>query len=170
MKKKIKYQFQGTKSFANGWFFPTEGNWYKNITKKMHNAKIIEIGSFEGLSLSYIKNTINSNKNKIWSVDIHAREKLIKNCKDWNITFINKSSYEASKLFDDKYFDLIFIDANHNYEYVKEDILSWLPKLKNNGIISGHDYDWVGVRKAVDEIIKSAKIKNRIWWKKIYMF
>lgn len=55
-------------------------------------------------------------------------------------------SNQASKLFADDSLDFVYIDANHKYEYVKEDIELWWPKLKSGGMISGHDYmhllDW----------------------------
>lgn len=37
------------------------------------------------------------------------------------------------------------------YEAVLNDINSYLPKMKKGGIISGHDYKWLGVGKAVRE-------------------
>lgn len=50
--------------------------------------------------------------------------------------------------------DLIFIDGNHNYEYVLADIKAWWPNLKSSGILCGHDYcdNCPGVIKAVNEV------------------
>jgi len=50
--------------------------------------------------------------------------------------------------------DFVYIDANHNYEFVINDIRLALTKIKKGGIISGHDYhtDTLGVIKAVDEV------------------
>jgi hypothetical protein len=50
--------------------------------------------------------------------------------------------------------DFIYIDANHDYEFVKDDITNALKKIKKNGLISGHDYnnESPGVIKAVNEI------------------
>ena len=72
---------------------------------------------------------------------------------------IDKSA-EAAKKFEDESLDFVYIDANHSYEFVKEDIAAWLPKVKKGGIIGGHDYDWsdpehneeFAVKKAVDEM------------------
>ncbi len=49
--------------------------------------------------------------------------------------------------------DMVFIDANHGYEWIKKDIAQWAQKVRNGGIVSGHDYslDFVGVIKAVNE-------------------
>ena len=49
-------------------------------------------------------------------------------------------SKNASNLFDDDSLDFVYIDANHKYEAVKEDISCWFPKIRKGGILSGHDY------------------------------
>jgi hypothetical protein len=57
-----------------------------------------------------------------------------------NVFFYKKWSLEAVNEFDDGYFDLIYIDADHNFDSVVNDINSWLPKVKKGGVISGHDF------------------------------
>lgn len=49
--------------------------------------------------------------------------------------------------------DLIFIDALHDYEHVKQDIGLWWPKVRVGGILSGHDFNhrWPGCERAVAE-------------------
>ncbi|CAD7941137.1 unnamed protein product [Amoebophrya sp. A120] len=42
--------------------------------------------------------------------------------------------------FPDGYFDFVYVDARHDYKGVKEDLELWLPKLRPNGIIAGHDF------------------------------
>lgn len=158
--------FQDSKNFANGWFWKSEGEWYRKITSSISNGKIIEIGSFEGLSLSYIKHTISENNNKIWCVEPFLRKRLVENAKDWGIEIINEKSEDASARFPNDFFDFVFIDANHNYENVKSDIIHWLPKVKYKGILAGHDYcsGWPGVIKAVEELLPNKKREGRNWW------
>ena len=63
--------------------------------------------------------------------------------------------------------DFVYIDGNHHYEFVKEDIKNSLSKLKPNGIISGHDYceECDGVIKAVNEIFgKPDKVFSDASW------
>lgn len=49
--------------------------------------------------------------------------------------------------------DMIYIDANHEYEFIKQDILNSIKIVKSGGIIAGHDYRKPnGVVKAVNEI------------------
>lgn len=74
------------------------------------------------------------------------------------VVFMRETSLEASLKIKDNSLDWVFIDANHAYEYVKQDIEAWWPKVKSGGIFSGHDYKngttesgIYGVKKAVDE-------------------
>jgi Methyltransferase domain len=68
------------------------------------------------------------------------------------------SSVEAAATFPDGYFDWVYIDGNHQYEFVKRDLESFYPKVKTGGLIAGDDYGnrgwWAdGVTKAVNEFI-----------------
>jgi len=126
------------------------------------NSVVCEIGSYEGKSSElfaiYCK--------EIYCVDVFYDmkatinfDKMISNYK--NIIKIKKLSVEASKDFLDNFFDFVYIDANHDYESVKQDIFHWYDKIKINGFIGGHDYHYGsgGVYEAVNEIFKDKKIK-----------
>ena len=56
------------------------------------------------------------------------------------VKIVRNFSYEGSQEFEDNYFDFIYIDAAHDYDSVVEDLNAWWPKLKEDGIFSGHDY------------------------------
>jgi predicted O-methyltransferase YrrM len=64
------------------------------------------------------------------------------------------TSEEASKLFLEHSIDVVYIDGDHRYEFVKKDIELWLPKIKRNGIICGHDYNTNSVKKAIRDTIE----------------
>lgn len=54
--------------------------------------------------------------------------------------------------------DVAYIDAEHSYEAVKDDIAVWYPRVAVGGALCGHDYyssgnTWPGVRRAVDEFV-----------------
>lgn len=80
---------------------------------------------------------------------------------------LKMSSIEAANRFENETLDVVFIDANHSYDSVKSDIVTWLPKVKSNGIIAGHDYvpSWPDVIKAVNEIIgqKNIRLQESCW-------
>lgn len=74
------------------------------------------------------------------------------------------SSDEASARFTDNYFDWVYIDGNHLYEFVKSDLEHYFPKVKSGGYITGDDYDVVGwwdngVKKAVDEFVANHPVE-----------
>lgn len=74
-------------------------------------------------------------------------------------------SIHASKKFKNNSLDFVFIDAAHDYENVKADILAWLPKIKKNGVLAGHDYypehpEYCGVYTAVNEIFDKNLIRQ----------
>src|SRR5262249_25795025 len=75
------------------------------------------------------------------------------------------SSEQCCSLFPDNYFDWIYIDGNHRYEFVKQDLEMYLPKVKASALVAGDDYAapgwWQdGVTKAVDEAIASGRFER----------
>lgn len=86
---------------------------------------------------------------------------------------MHTDSVSASKEFPDHCLDFVFLDASHDYENVKQDILAWTPKIRSGGILCGHDYNGVGdragnfgVKRAVDEAFgdRVQKEDALIWW------
>jgi len=74
-----------------------------------------------------------------------------------NLTRYFEKSDDAVDFFEDESFDCIFIDGNHEYEYVKNDIKNYYPKVKKGKWLTGHDYNdpgFPGVDKAVKEFAK----------------
>lgn len=49
-------------------------------------------------------------------------------------------SLEASKEFGDETLDFVYLDANHEFTHVVNDIATWERTVKVGGIIAGHDY------------------------------
>lgn len=85
---------------------------------------------------------------------------------------LKMSSEEAAKQVPDESLDFVFIDANHAYEFAKQDIGLWTPKVRAGGVIIGHDYKrsgekplW-GVKRAVDEIFgdQVTLAASSVWW------
>lgn len=87
----------------------------------------------------------------------HAKFTLKKLTEHENVTFIRKASSDAWKELP-KEVDFVYIDGNHNYEYVLADLHNYYPLVKEKGVIAGHDIDWIGVQKAVEDFSAVNKI------------
>lgn len=73
---------------------------------------------------------------------------------------VKQTSVDASKGYPDQHFDFVYIDANHEYNHVKDDLKSWVPKVKIGGIVAGDDYYLtkagnLGVIRAVNEFCEA---------------
>lgn len=83
------------------------------------------------------------------------------------ITVERETSEVASRNYPVRWFDFVFIDANHTYKEVRNDIMYWLPR--TNRILLGHDYGgtYPGVQQAVDEVFEGRREilleKERLW-------
>jgi hypothetical protein len=135
------------------------------FTKEFPNGKIICIDSWEG----GFDDSDTCSKDNYSEVEkqFDIRQKMVD-----NITKIKGLSTSVG--FE---CDLVYIDACHKYECVKNDINHWLPFTKK--IISGHDYcvddDFLrlhphiaGVKLAINEILgKPNNIFGDMSWYKI---
>ncbi len=144
-----------------------------NMCSNIKNiSKMAEIGSYIGESTEvFAQNFSNSiihcvdpwqpgyDTNDFASIDMDSVEsEFDKRMKRYdNIVKIKKTSVDASFDYENGYFDFVYIDANHTYNAVREDIEKWLPKIKNNGYIGFHDYDNPDVRRAVTEKFGNAE-------------
>jgi hypothetical protein len=66
--------------------------------------------------------------------------------------------------FSDDYFDWVYIDGNHLYEFVRQDLELCFKKTKPGGYLTGDDYQaggwWQGgVKKAVDEFVREKPVQ-----------
>lgn len=131
------------------------------ITQKVltQDVVVVEVGSWKGMSTSVIAKTVKPFNGKVFAVDhwqgnegVPEHEKA--KGKDIFLTFRHNiktlgvseviyplvmDSNTAVSIFKDESLDMVFIDADHRYSFVKKDIEMWLPKVKQGGIIAGHD-------------------------------
>lgn len=88
-----------------------------------------------------------------------AKKLAYESLEPYNCHIIEDFSVEAAKTFADESLDFVYIDGNHEYSHVKADIEAWTPKVRQGGILAGHDYyvtraGNTGVVDAVDEFTK----------------
>lgn len=86
--------------------------------------------------LPYTEGTEVHDQENISAIYHEAHERLT----PLNANVLRATSMEAVQYIDNNSLDFIFIDGNHSYSYVLEDITEWYKKLKPGGIMVGHDY------------------------------
>lgn len=79
-------------------------------------------------------------------------------------TIIKGWTSEAAEKVDNGSLDFVFIDADHSEASVRDDIATWLPKLKPTGWIIGHDIDWAGVKSAVEDLMPGYEVGPNVTW------
>lgn len=75
-------------------------------------------------------------QNKLNGIYEQASERL----RRYNHEFIREPSIKAAESFADGSLDFVFIDANHSLVHVVQDLVAWVPKVRREGIVSGHDF------------------------------
>lgn len=157
------------------------------VREAPEGAQFVEVGVWKGRSAAYMGTQIkNSGKHirlylvDMWDAAVHLRNAVhayepasFEQCKaDLEpikdvVTFVGAPSVQASALFGDGSCDFVFIDADHAYEPVLEDLKAWFPKVKPGGVFAGHDYSWEypGVLRAVKETFGTKVAhRNNSWW------
>lgn len=103
---------------------------------------------------------------------------FLKNTEKYNnITYLKLKSDDAHRYISDNSLDFIFIDGEHSYEQVYKDLVNYYLKVNENGIISGHDYNFdyennKPVKRALEKFMKDFNIpfdelkfcKNDTWY------
>lgn len=112
----------------------------------------------------YHANLTEEEQEKFYQETLRNTEFAKERTKIWRM-----DSVEAAKQFEDKSLDFVFIDADHSYEGCKRDIEAWRPKLKDTGLLCGHDYENAeyskfGVKKAVDELGEEVVLGEDYTW------
>ena len=144
-----------------------------------------EIGTFEGYNALGIcrytqpkklflvdpyKVYESSTDTKIWTQGdwekIYRRVKL--KLKDYPVEFFRMTSEQAVKAVPNNELDYVYIDADHSFEAVLNDIKLWAPKVKTGGLIGGHDIIEPEVLEAVAIFVKDNPLifnsKWNDWW------
>lgn len=144
----------------------------------------VEIGTGEGNSAFGVLYTLNIKK--LYLIDPYElfetdpnrvevmkgiSEKAKKNLSVYNdkIEYIKLRSSDAVNLIPEDV-DFIYIDGDHSFKSVNEDIRLYYPKLKKSGVMGGDDFSpkFHGVARAVinftDELNLPIRGRNKLWW------
>jgi predicted O-methyltransferase YrrM len=153
--------------------------WYYRMAGELpQGARIAEVGVWHGRSILFLAERLLELGNiaDLIGIDINLT-KAVENqskIKGISINWMQNNSLEVSKEFANRSFDLVFIDALHDYDSVKGDIIAWMHKVLRGGILAGHDYmhagEHAGVGRAVDEVFKPLSpvtVEGTVWWTRI---
>ncbi len=109
-------------------------------------AVFIEVGSWKGYSASFLGQVAKECGGHLYCVDPWVKSPLDlfwDNMKALRLTDhvhpLMMRSAEAASIIDNHRADLVFIDADHMYPSVREDIMLWRRKVRSGGILCGHD-------------------------------
>lgn len=161
--------------------FDTRNDMLKYYCDTLSNPKILEIGVFKGDFLNYLVTNCNyasidavdlfkgvtcsgdSDGNNVVYYDVgKSYLELLEKYKEMpNIKIHKSDSIHFLQNQDDNTYDIIYIDGDHSYNGVKQDLMNAFRKIKKGGYIMGHDYEMnmkkaknkydFGVKQAVDE-------------------
>ena len=151
-------------------------NWFSNINLDEYKNKPInylEIGTFYGANILSVANSYGLHTDsKLYCIDPWEDYEDYPEYKNYQSTIYNtfleniENSGVKDKIiinrgysdkvipnFEDCFFDIIYIDGNHEPEYVLEDAVLSFRKLKTGGIMILDDYGWGGpdlTQKGID--------------------
>ncbi len=156
--------------------------WKPFLSEKDVSINYLEIGVFKGetiidMSKSYCKHP----ESKMYCVDpwidydeypeykgkIDIIYKLfVENMNKenlWDKIIVHRDfSHNVVPTFEDNFFDIAFIDGNHESDFVYRDGIMVLQKMKSGGTIIFDDYDWRETKIGIDKFINEnlSKLKN----------
>jgi predicted O-methyltransferase YrrM len=139
---------------------------------------IVEVGVFEGQTSRLLASRIDAG-GMLYLVDPFPRSTLFERLSglsfaEWiahrevrlyaaKVCFIRETSADAAaQLALDGKVDLVFIDARHDYDSVREDFLLWQRKLRPEGVIAMHDSRPCAVRPDLDGQAGSVRLADEL--------
>ncbi len=150
-------------------------HFYQRIAKELpNNARLAEVGIANGDSVIYLAQELkNLGKDfKIYAIDNMGYggffqmktiyENIIKSGLGDYIEVMPYPSLECAKMFNDGFLDFVYIDSSHTYKETKQEVIEWYNKVKDEGILAGHDFNADEVNRAVSQIVPKIFVRSDI--------
>lgn len=153
------------------------------------HGDVVEIGSWQGRSTSFLGNAVKDSKNghlfaidhfkgnigkeNFYTVDGTLQglsDKFLMNVSDVglsdDVSLLDMSSNEAAEKLNDTKIRFLFVDGDHTYEGVKNDIELFFPKLIKGAVVVFDDYfeGFPGLIKAVDELVINSGVCSKVFY------
>ena len=156
---------------------------HKLINSSDFSGSYVEIGVAKGVFTKYICE--NTSLSKLMLVDPYKNfdtkdfldsmnylemESLLNSCKNnlfnyrHRVKFIRKTSTDAISEIDDNSVDVVYIDGNHAYTFVLDDLKNYWPKLRSGGIMFGDDVYEYSENKDVVKIWDGVSLEKSNSW------
>ena len=164
--KFIKREF-GNKELVGAEIGVLEGENAESILKTLSMKKLYLIDPYQEYSEYDFKfqmeDDLTINKTfKMMSLNIieNRAKKRLRKYQDKVIFIKHKSSDALDKIPDN--LDFVYIDGNHIYKYVKQDIENYYKKIRVGGVLCGHDVSDPNVLKALLKFVVEHDLKLHI--------
>lgn len=135
------FTLQKAKLKDNG-IFVEVGTWTGNFSAKLlentNCAKLYCVDPYKHFNDDVYPDAINNLTQKDFDQVFESTRRSLERFGD-RVEFIRACSADAVKLFADESLDFVYIDGNHDYKFVEEDIRLWYPKVKVGGYLCGDD-------------------------------
>lgn len=188
--QKIQWNIGGSFSWHDIQGMFTFGHCYdEQVRRVTEPATFVEVGCWKGKSTAYLAAAIKRSGKPItlYAVDTWLgswnRPSLLKEVRKhggdmfptWRenmrkagvldvVTPIREPSLQAVNHFQDGTLDFVFLDGDHSFANVVEEIRQWSPKLKTDGVLAGDDFDQEEVARAVEqELAGRFKVLGKTW-------
>lgn len=109
-----------------------KGRYSARLCEKIPGLKLFSIDAWA----AYKGYREHVSQSKLDSFYLNAQARVA----EYDCELIRKYSMDAVKDFEDESLDFVYIDGNHDFKNVANDIVEWQKKVRVGGIVSGHDY------------------------------
>lgn len=130
----------------------------KNLRPSLNTLKgkkdLVGVESGIGSCINSLNIYNNLDIKKLYLIDVNdpPREPGTSLIKNKNIIFLKGNSIDKLNEIEDE-LDFVYLDSSHEFNHLLNEIRTIYPKLKEGGLIGGHDYEHIGVVSAVNTLM-----------------